>query len=423
MSGHTVDVVVVGAGPAGCSAAVHAARAGLETVVLDRAHFPRDKVCGDGLAPRAVAALRDMGVEPNLRSAGYRPFREYRVVSSWGEPVRAAVPAFGKGAGYAYVVPRRELDRILVDHARVAGAEVREGVRATGCATGVGGLPLVRAECMDTGEQLQLTARVVIAADGSRGSFSRRVIPPRHLQPSALGIRAYMDGVESPDRALGFFLDRCLLPGYGWVFPGGSDGAPANVGVGMLTSSLRRRPGGLRALFSWFLSPSSSAWPSLREARIVSPPAAFPLLLRFSQGRRRAGSMLVAGDAANLIDPLSGEGIAYALESGRAAAAAVAAARRSGRPGDLAQYQRAVWAELGAEFLGAYLLRRLLATPWGNGMVIRLLRRDEGLASGGIGLFSNSIPVTWLARPAVLARVLSPRRLVDAARGSRPAGV
>ncbi len=423
MSGRSVDVVVVGAGPAGCSAAIHAARAGHEVVILERARFPRDKVCGDGLTPRAVAALRDLGVESDLRSAGYRPSYEYRVVSSWGEPVRASVPAFGKGAGYAYVVPRRVLDDLLVNHARAAGAEVHFGARAVACATGVGGLPLVRAEDVATGDEILLQARVVIAADGSRGSFSRRVIPPRHLRPAAVAIRAYMEGVESPDRALGFFLDRHLLPGYGWVFPGGADGAPANVGLAVLTSSLRRRPEGLRGLFAWFLSSSSSAWPLLHAARTVSSPSAFPMLLDFPRGKRRVGSVLLAGDAANLIDPLSGEGITYALESGRAAAAAVTAALRSGRSATLGRYERGVWAGLGAEFLGAYVLRRFLAQPWGNGAVIRLLRRDEGLARGGIGLLSNSIPVTWLVRPAVLGRVLSARRLADVARGTRPAGV
>lgn len=423
MSGHAVDVVVVGAGPAGCSAAIHAARAGHEVVVLERAYFPRDKVCGDGLAPRAVAALRDLGVESDLLSTGYRPVHEYRVVSSWGEPIRAAVPAFGKGAGYAHVVPRRVLDDLLVNHARAAGAEVHFGTRAVACAIGAGSLPLVRAEDVGTGEELLLQARVVVAADGSRGSFTRRVVSPRHVRPSAVAIRAYMEGVESPDRALGFFLDRHLLPGYGWVFPGGTPGAPANVGVGILTSPLRRRPDGLRDLFSWFCSPSSSAWPYVRGTRIASDPEAFPLLLDFPRGRRRDGSTLIAGDAANLIDPLSGEGITYALESGRAAAAAVTAALRSGRSAALGRYERGVWAGLGVEFLGAYVLRRFLAQPWGNGAVIRLLRRDEGFARGGIGLLSNTVPVTWLVRPAVLGRVLSPRRLADVARGARPAGV
>lgn len=417
-----VDVVVVGAGPAGCSAAIHLARSGVEVLMVDRALFPRDKVCGDGLAPRAVAALRELGVEDDLRAAGYRPTYDYRVVSSWGESVRASVPGFGKGAGHAYVVPRRELDSLLVSHARAAGAEVLLGVRARAGDTEPGGRPVVRLDG-GAGDGVSLVrARVVVAADGSRGSFSRRVIPSRHLRPAAVAIRAYMEGVEHSEGTLSFFLDRHLLPGYGWVFPGGADGRPANVGVGMLTEPLIRRPDGLRDLFSWFLSPASGAWPYLRGARAVSPPAAFPLLLHFPRGRRRAGNVLLAGDAANLIDPLSGEGIAYALESGRAAAEAVVAALRTGRFSELGRYERAVWAGLGAEFLGAYLLRRFLAKPWGNGAMVRLMRRDEGLARGGMGLLANSIPATWLVRPAVVGRVLSPRRLVSVARAARPAG-
>jgi menaquinone-9 beta-reductase len=416
---HLADVVIVGAGPAGCAAATFLAWEGVDVLAVDRATFPRDKVCGDGLGPRSVSMLRRMGVERRLRDLSYQPIHHYRVVSTWGDAVRAGVPTFGKGAGYAHVVPRRDLDLLLVDAARKAGASIWEGVRALR-GSEVGGMPAVEARGPD-GESLLLRGRVVVGADGSRGSFSRTVIPSPRSEPYAVGMRAYVEGVEGLDRSLNFFLDRDLLPGYGWIFPSGRDGGPTNVGLGLTTQALRRRPEHLRDLFDRFLGPTSLAGPYLRGARLATPPAPFPLRVGLLSGRRRQGNALLAGDAANLIDPLSGEGTAYALESGHMAALAVARALRSGRLSELARYDAAVWKELSFEFLGAYLLRQILARPWGNGLMVRLLQRDAGLARGGMGLLSNTVPATWLLRPMVWRRVFTPRRLAGVVSARAPA--
>ena len=413
------DVIVVGAGPGGAAAATFLAREGVDVIVLERATFPRDKVCGDGLTPRAVEMLRRLGVEERLREMGYRPQRQYRIVSAWGDAVRAGMPSFGKGAEYAYVVPRRDLDVCLVGAARQAGARVLESVRALRLEESPGE-PEVVAACPG-GELQRFRGRVLISADGSRGSFSRNFISSEHLRPSAVAMRAYMHGVEGLQGALNFFLDRHLLPGYGWIFPPGREGAPANVGLGVQLSGWRGRGESIRDLFDWFLGPQSQAWPHLRKAEFASPPMPFPLLMDFPRGRRRDGNRLLVGDAANLIDPLSGEGIAYALESGYAAAMVVNRGLRSGRVIDLARYDAIVWGTLAVEFFGANLLRRLLVHPWGNGLVVRLLQRDVGLARGGMGVLSNSVPSTWLMRPVVLRRVLTPARAARVVMAARPA--
>ncbi len=414
---HRADVVIVGAGPGGCAAATFLAREGIDVLVIDRATFPRDKVCGDGLGPRSVAVLQRMGVEQRLLDLSYQPIHEYRIVSTWGDAVQAGVPAFGKGAGHAHVVPRRDLDLLLVDAARGAGAQVWEGVRALR-GSEIDGAPVVEARRAD-GESLLLRSRVVVGADGSRGSFSRTVMPSRHWEPYAIGMRAYVEGVEGLDRALNFFLDRDVLPGYGWIFPSGRTDAPANVGLGLPTRALRRRPERLRQLFDRFMGPASLAGPHLRNARLATPPASFPLRVGFLGGSRQREHALLVGDAAALIDPLSGEGIAYALESGQMAAHAVARALRSGRLSELARYDTAVWQQLSLEFLGAYLLRRVLAKPWGNGLMVRLLQRDPGLARGGVGVLANTVPATWLLRPMIWRRVFTPQRLTGVVSGRR----
>ncbi|MHB9149779.1 MAG: NAD(P)/FAD-dependent oxidoreductase [Thermoleophilia bacterium] len=272
---------------------------GVDVLLVDRATFPRDKVCGDGLTPRSVSMLRRMGVEQRLRDLSYAPIRQYRVVSSWGDAVRAGMPTFGKGAGYSHVVPRRELDMLLVDAAREAGASFREGVRALRGFESAG-LPAVEARGAD-GEPLLLRGRVVVGADGSRGSFSRTVIPSPRSEPYALGMRGYVHGVEGLDGTLNFFLDCNLLPGCGWIFPSGREGGPANVGLGLPTRALRRRPERLRELFDWFVGPSSLAGPHVRDARLATPPAPFPLRSGLIRGTRRRGDTLLVGDAAGLL--------------------------------------------------------------------------------------------------------------------------
>ncbi len=363
--------------------------------------------------------LRRMGVEDRIRELGYRPTDQVRIVSSWGDVVRAGLPAYGKAPARTYVVPRRELDPLLVRAARDAGATVREGVRALKAERLADG-HLVHAVDAD-GRPLSFRARVVVAADGSRGSFSRTVLPKGCLKPRAVAMRAYMEGVEGLSQDQVFFLDRYLLPGYGWAFPSGRPGGPVNVGMGLVTSSLRRRPEGLRALFDWFTGPASSAWPHLRRARLVTEPVSFPLQMNYPQGRRRVGSMLFAGDAANLVDSLTGEGIAYALESGQIAADAIGAFLRSGTESELATYEATLDATLRREFLCGYLLWHVLCQEWGNGLMVRLLRRDARLAQGAMGVLTNSVPIPWLVSSGLWRKLLSPGLVARVAARSEPA--
>lgn len=401
-------MLVVGAGPGGSGAALSLARSGVRPLVIDRASFPRDKVCGDGLPPRAVAALQRLGLEEALHERGYRPVKYCRIVGTGGGHLLTDLAPRNSFPGYSYVVPRRELDHLLVTTMRERGVEVWEGVQALGL---LGGERTSVVRAVDgEGEALNIRAQVIIAADGSRGSFSRHAAPARHFQTGGVAIRLYMDGVSEVN-ALCFFLDRRILPGYGWVFPGGADGLPANVGVGLDASALRSRKVGLRSLLRWFVGPGSLAWPHLSRARAVSAPAAFPLQLNYWQGVRRCGRMLFVGDAANLVSPLSGEGVAYALESGEEAARATVEALRSGDIRRLAGYDSAVRRLLAADYLGAYLLRRALVHPMVNNAMVGLLRRDQKMARGGVGILTNTVSPLHLLHPGLWARMLSPRRL------------
>jgi geranylgeranyl reductase family protein len=348
------DVLVVGAGPAGVAAALTAHDRGLRTLVVDKATFPRDKTCGDGLTAQALRLLEGLGVDTPAVT-GTVAVRQTVLVSPSGLEVELPLPGSGV---YSAVVPRRELDDALVRTARARGIEVRTGVPLSQLAQTDDGLrALVGAEEID--------AAHVVAADG-HWSAVRRVREPE--SPTDLGtwhaVRQYFSGVE--DARQWVLFEEDLLPGYAWVFPL-ADGR-ANVGFGVL-----RRPGvsgkDLKAL-----------WPDVLQRpamlRALGPRAvaqdvhrAWPIPTTYDPRRLSDDRVLYVGDAASVVDPMTGEGIAQALETGILAADAIA------RGGDAAQvttrYRDAVERALGRDLRFASLLQRVLGSSLGARGAIR----------------------------------------------------
>jgi menaquinone-9 beta-reductase len=345
-----VDVVVVGAGPAGTAAAMTAAAHGLRVVCIDKARFPRDKTCGDGLTANALRLLEQLGVSAAGLGATEPAFvRETVLVSPSGRRARLPVPTDG---AHAAVVSRRLLDAALVDHARRRGVDIRERCAIEGL--------------KQDGETVQLTlaggevldASFVIAADGHWSAVRRAVEPDA---PRDLGewhaVRQYFDGVG--DERLWVLFERDLLPGYGWVFP--LPNGRANVGYGVLRSDGRS---GRELKDLW---PALLGRPVVRD--ILGPDArpsetvhAWPIPTRYQPARLVNGRVLFAGDAAGVVDPMTGEGIAQALETGMLAAEAIATG---------ADYRRLVHRAVGRDLRFAHLLQRILRAPLGARAAIR----------------------------------------------------
>ena len=302
------DIVVIGAGPAGSAAAIRAARAGASVAVFEKSHHGRDKVCGDGLTPRAVGALRELKVEPDeahridgLRMIAGKRTREL----AW--PTTSRFPAHGA------VLPRRILDAHLADAASEAGAEIHWSTEARPVIDDHG-----RVIGVDAGER-RWTADLVVLATGAPGAAARlggaERIPD---EPFGLAIRSY---VESP-RHLDRHLEACLtltdehgvaIPGYGWLFPAG-DGT-VNIGVGALSTMKGFTRLNLNRLFESYYATVREAW-DLGEP--IERPRAWRLPM--SASRRHGPGWVAIGDAAGLVNPMNGEGIDYGLESGILAA-------------------------------------------------------------------------------------------------------
>jgi menaquinone-9 beta-reductase len=337
------DVVVVGAGPAGTAAAISAAARGLRVVCLDKATFPRDKTCGDGLTANALRLLERLGVAYDALAP--MVVRETVIVSPSG---RHAVLPMGRDGLHGAVVARRQLDAALVAVARGKGVEVRENH------------DVEKVVVHDDHVRVDdLEARYVIAADG-HWSPVRRALEPEAARD--LGewhaVRQYFEDVA--DARLWVLFERDLLPGYAWVFP--LPGGRANVGYGVLRAD-GRSGRALKALWPDLLSRTRLREILGPDARPCEQVHAWPIPTRYSPARLMHGTrVFFTGDAAGVVDPMTGEGIAQAIETGMLAADAIARGT---------DYPALVHRTLGRDLRFAGRLQRLLRSPLGARAAIR----------------------------------------------------
>ena len=307
------DVVVVGAGPAGSAAAAWAARAGRDVLVIDAAQFPRDKACGDGLTPRAVAELERLGMGPwldtRIRHRGLR-------MSGFGADVEVPWPGPSfPSTGSA--VPRTELDDRIRSVAADDGAKMLLGVKAVGVQHDSHGR--VDTVLLDDGRSVGCTELIV--ADGARSTLGRILGRTWHKETVyGVAIRGYIATPRANEPWITSHLELRspegkVLPGYGWIFPLGN--GEVNIGVGALATSKRPADAALRPLMSYYAGLRREEWGFTGEPR-----AGLSALL--PMGGAVSGvagpNWILIGDAAACVNPLNGEGIDYGLETGRLAA-------------------------------------------------------------------------------------------------------
>jgi geranylgeranyl reductase family protein len=354
------DLLVVGAGPAGSAAAITAAGLGLDVLVVDKATFPRDKTCGDGLTTAALRTLEALGLPWADVETSAAVVRETVVRSPRGRTVRLPLPEDGV---HAAVVARRDLDVAVRDLAARRGAEVVDGVALRDLDPDDGGAV---AATLDDGTRV--LARALVAADGHYSTVRALLGRARPEARPRLGewhaARRYVSGVA--DDRLWILFDPDLLPGYAWVFP--LPGGRANVGFGVVRVP-GRRGRDLRRLGDALLERPSVRGAIGPDARADGPVRAWPIPTRLDVDALTDGPVLFAGDAIGAVDPMTGEGIAQALETGILAARSVAAGGTAAAVG--ARYRGAVARALGADLRVARALQAVVRSPLGVELAIR----------------------------------------------------
>ncbi|OAA26460.1 geranylgeranyl reductase family protein [Frankia sp. EI5c] len=372
------DVIVVGAGPGGSAAAYHLARTGLDVLLLEKSTFPREKVCGDGLTPRAVRSLVEMGIDTSAE-AGWLRNKGLRIIGG-GVRLELPWPQLASWPDYGLVRPRADFDEMLARHAVKAGARLLEGTTVTGPVRDdrTGQVVGVTARAGVDRAPVEFRAPVVVAADGNSARIALALgIRRREDRPLGVAVRRYYRSPRSNDDFLESHLElwegpprqSALLPGYGWIF-GMGDGT-SNVGLGILNTTSAFQNTDYRDLLRRWLSALPAEW-GYGEENATGPVRGSALPMAFNRTPHYQDGVLLVGDSGGMVNPFNGEGIAYAMESGRIAAETIvlALARHSGpaRERALARYPEIIRDTYG----GYYTLGRLFVQLIGNPTVMSL---------------------------------------------------
>jgi geranylgeranyl reductase family protein len=382
------DVIVVGAGPSGSTTAYYLAQAGLNVLLIEKSRFPRDKVCGDGLTPRAVKSLVAMGVDVS-EQAGWLRNKGLRVIAG-GMRLELDWPELSSWPGYGLVRPRSSLDEQLARRAQAAGARLLEGTTVTGPLLDADGRIVgveTTAEAEEkskarsrsdnaergSGDSVRYRARVVVAADGNSSRLSIAMgLRKRDDRPMGVAVRTYYTSPRHEDDYLESWLDLWdgdrLLPGYGWIF-GMGDGT-SNVGLGMLNTSDAFGKTDYRELLKRWLRSMPEEWGYVEENR-TEPVRGAALPMGFNRTPQYHKGLMLAGDAAGMVNPFNGEGIAYAMESGEILARVVAQALARPTRAETERVLRSYPDELQAAYGRYYTLGRVFVELIGRPKLMR----------------------------------------------------
>jgi len=370
------DVIVVGAGPAGASAAFHLAQAGVDVLLLEKAAFPRDKICGDGLTPRAVRQLVAMGLD--LDAPGWARNNGLRIVGA-GHRLELPWPELASFPPYGMVRTRMDLDEILARHAEKAGARLKERTAVTGPVVDerTGRVVGVTARPVDdrgrkVGDEVTYSAPVVIAADGVSARIAIALgLERREDRPMGVAVRAYYETPRHDDPWMESWLELWdgtpgrsnLLPGYGWIF-GVGDGT-ANVGLGILNTSKAFQHVDYKDILQRWLANTPEEW-GFRDEHRVGRIGSAALPMGFNRKPHYTRGVLLVGDSGGMVNPFNGEGIDYALESGHIAAETIVQALATPAGPTRERVLQGYAAELEATYGGYFTLGRIFAKMIGN---------------------------------------------------------
>ncbi|MGD9488100.1 MAG: NAD(P)/FAD-dependent oxidoreductase [Calditrichaceae bacterium] len=401
------DVIIVGGGPAGATAALYAKRAGLKSLLLDKDKFPRDKICGDAVSGKSMNILKDLGL---LEKACALPGAEIRSIT-FGSPAGTTIniglmSEKRKGMPGGMVIRREVFDQFLLAEASRAADRVIQGFKVIDVVKENGFVRGVRGINSETAKEEVYRGKIVIGADGFNSVVSRKTGLYRH-EPGHLiiALRQYYKNVSELSDQIEIHYLKDVQPGYFWVFP--LDNGTANVGIGMLHETITKRNIDLKLLLRKAIT-SDKFKDRFAEAEPLESPKGWNLPIASKHRKIHGNGFLLIGDAAGLIDPFTGEGIGNALYSAKIA---VRSAEKAISFDDysekmLAEYDHQLWKTMGNEFKTSTRLQKIGRFHFLLNFVINRAARSAEVSEIISGMMANQIPKTKLANPFFYLKIL-----------------
>jgi menaquinone-9 beta-reductase len=359
-----MTIAIIGAGPAGSSTAHFLGKLGIKHVLFDKATFPRSKVCGDGLAPKSALMLDRINPEI-LQHASLRPIWGGHVYAPSGARTTLYLKQPDQSQANAYSITRKHLDQLLLEQRNQDYTTLLQGTEIEKIERKSQGF---KVHYTENGQKLTIEVDLLIGADGDR-SIVKKTLAPHKLQPDhyVAGIRMYYRGITdlSQQGMFEFYFLKSLLPGYLWIFPM-PDTDMANVGLGMLSSDVSANKANLRAMLQEAITTLPQLASRFQHAEAVSKPEGWGLPLGSYRPTISGDGFLLTGDAASLIDPLTGEGVGNALYSGWLAAEAAQQAithKRTDASFLAEHYDKRIQRTLGPDLKKMYWLSRIFSSP------------------------------------------------------------
>jgi menaquinone-9 beta-reductase len=391
------DAVIVGAGPSGSACAYWLAQAGWSVCLIEKKHFPREKTCGDGLTPRSVYQLREMGLEDVVAENGHR-FKGLRGFG-FGASLEMLWPEHPVFPNYGYTITRFNLDGLVAEQAERLGATLLGGVEAVALLEaseapngGLRGAAGVVVKDKDSDEAGEIRGRYLIVGDGQNSRLGRELGTVRNKTwPMGMALRGYYTSDRHDEPWIDSHLDirdpkGDVVPGYGWIFPLG-DGR-VNVGVGLLSTGGAWKGVNTTKLQEYFVAQTAEAW-GLNDKTCLGPPTGGRLPMGLALGPRTGSNTLTIGDAAGTVNPFNGEGIAYGYETGRLAASVVADALLHDDSSLLPHYDELLESAYGDYYKVARAFVRVISEPKILTVCVGVGMRVEPLMTTLLAIMAN----------------------------------
>jgi len=400
------DIIIVGAGPAGTTAALYAKRLGLNTILVDKATFPRDKICGDALSGKSVRIIKELDLLEEVEALDGSEINRI----TFGSPSNKQFDVHLTGSNInqnvtkGFVIPRMVFDNFLFEKAKGI-TETREGftvkdlVLENGFVKGVQGVN-------KSGEEESFHAPIVLGCDGYNSIVARKLdLYEMDMDNTSVAIRCYYEGVKGLTDQIELHYVKEVNPGYFWLFPAG-DGR-ANIGIGLSKNDAKKENRTLRQILDE-VTQSDYFKDRFANAKQLEKPVGWNLPLGRRHRPNYGNGFMLLGDAAGLIDPFTGEGIGNAMVSGKYAVEVAKKAKETHDYGEsiLEEYDQKLWGEIGRELKTSTKLQDLARSKFLLNFVINRAARNEEVQDIISGMLSNEIPKDELSSPMFYFKIL-----------------